>query len=114
MQIIDVSHWQNDFINGYHLVSKVYDDNKLFHGHSAKNEVILRLTILVVLEYIRLHVEPFAVRILEEVQLHPGFMPHLEDPIRCISQLWNKPIQAGNQHGFVFAHKDKITVRTTV
>jgi hypothetical protein len=23
LQIIDVSHWQNDFINGYHLISKV-------------------------------------------------------------------------------------------
>jgi hypothetical protein len=91
LQITDVSHRQNDFIDGYHLVSKVYNDTKLFHGLSANNEVILWLTVLVVFDHIRFCVEPFAIRIFEEVQLHPGFTLHLEDPIQSILRLWNQP-----------------------
>ncbi len=52
--MVDVLHWQFDFINGYHFVFKVQDDTKLFHGFGTKNEVILWLIILTVLDNIRL------------------------------------------------------------
>jgi hypothetical protein len=54
-----------------------------FNGHSANNEVILRPIILVIFDHIRLHMGPFAIRIFK-VQLHPGFMLRLEDPIQSI------------------------------
>ncbi len=57
---------------------------------------------------------PFAIRIFEEVQLHPGFTPHLEDPIWSIPWLWNQSFWVGKQHGFIFVHKDQVAVRTTV
>jgi hypothetical protein len=83
--------WQNDFINGYHLVSKVQDDTKLFHDLSAKSEIILRLTIFVEFNHIRHHMVLFAISIFEEVELHLGFTPCLEDPIQTIPRLWNQP-----------------------
>ncbi len=57
---------------------------------------------------------PFAIRILEEVQLHPDFTLHLEDPIQSIPWPWNQPFWVGKQHGFIFVHKDKVAIRTTV
>jgi hypothetical protein len=80
LQIVDVSHRQNDLINCYCLVFKVQDDTELFHALGAKNEVILQLTILIIFD-IRFHVEPFAIRIFKEIQLYPSFMLCLEDPI---------------------------------
>jgi hypothetical protein len=59
-------------------------------------------------------VVPFAIRIFEEVQLHPGFMLRLEDPIQSIQLLWNQSFWVGKQHGFIFVHKDKVAIRTTV
>ncbi len=56
----------------------------------------------------------FAIRIFEEVQLHPGFTLHLEDPIQSVPRLWNQPFWVGKQHGFIFVHKDKVAFRTTV
>jgi hypothetical protein len=53
LQIIDVSNWQNDLINSYHLCFKVQNNFILFHGLSAKNEVILQLAILIVLNHIQ-------------------------------------------------------------
>jgi hypothetical protein len=47
LQIVDVSHWQLDFINSYHFVFKVQNDTILLHGFDTKNEVILWLIVLV-------------------------------------------------------------------
>jgi hypothetical protein len=58
---------------------------------SAKNEVILWPIILVIFDHIRLHMVPFAIRIFEEVQLHPGFLLRLEDPIQSLPRPWNQP-----------------------
>jgi hypothetical protein len=51
--MVDVSHWQFNFINGYHFVFKVQDDTIFFHGFDTKNNVILWLINLVVLNNIR-------------------------------------------------------------
>ncbi len=36
LQNIDVSHWQNDLINGYHLGFKVQYNTSLFYGFGTK------------------------------------------------------------------------------
>ncbi len=85
-----------------------------FHGFITKNEVILRLTVLSVLDYIRFWIVPFAVRVIEEVQLCPSFTLSLECPIQSIPRLWNQPFRVGKQYGLVFIYKDQVSVRTTV
>jgi hypothetical protein len=57
---------------------------------------------------------PFAIRIFKEIQLNLGLTLHQEDPIQSIPRLWNQPFQVGKQHGFIFVHKDEVTVRATV
>jgi hypothetical protein len=53
LQIFDVSHRQNDLINGYCLGFKIQNNTLLFHGFCTKYEVKLRLTTLVILNHIR-------------------------------------------------------------
>jgi hypothetical protein len=61
---------------------------------------------LVVLDHIRLWIEPFAIRVVEEVQL-PLSLKLLGDPIQSIPWLWNQPIQVGKQHGLSLVTKTK-------
>ncbi len=84
LQIVDVLHWQFDFINGYHFVFEVQDDTIFFHGYDTKNNVILWLSNLVVLNDIRCQEVPFAIGILKEVQLYFRLLFGLKPPIRSI------------------------------
>jgi hypothetical protein len=79
--MVDVSHWQDDFINGYLLGFKVQGDTILFHGFCAQNEAILRPIILLIFDNVRLCKEPFAIRIFNEIQLNSSFTLTLERPI---------------------------------
>ncbi len=81
LQIADLSHWQFDFINGYHFFFKFQDDTIFFHGFDTKNEVILRLINLVVLNNIRCREVPFAIKILKDVQLDFSITFGLRPPI---------------------------------
>jgi hypothetical protein len=114
LQIVDVLHLQFDFINGYHFVFKFQNDTILIHGFYTKNEVILRLINLVILNNIRLRKVPFAIGIFKEVQLNFSFLFGLKPPIWSIPRLWNQPFQGRKQQGFVFIDEDKVTVRTRV
>ncbi len=60
------------------------------HLGSAKNEVILWLIILAILDNIRLYKEPFAIGVFTEIQLYSNFTVSLEHPIQIIPQLWNQ------------------------
>jgi hypothetical protein len=80
----------------------------------TKNKVILWLTILVVLNDIRLHKVSFAIGIFKEVQLNFSLTIGLKHPIQSIPRLWNQPFRGGKQHGFVFIKEDKVIVRTRV
>ncbi len=114
LQIVDVLHWQLDFINSYHVVFKVQNVAILLHGFDTKNEVILWPIILVILNDIRLCKVPFAIKIFKEVQLDFSLTFGLKHPIQSIPRLWNQPFQGGKQHGIVFIYKDKVAVRTRV
>jgi hypothetical protein len=89
--MVDVSHWQDDFINSCHFGFKVQHNIYLFRGFSAMNEVILWPIILNVFNHIRLCEEPFAIRIFEEIQLNPCFTLSLENPVQGIPRLQNQP-----------------------
>jgi hypothetical protein len=65
LQIVDVLHWQLDFINSYHFVFKVQNDAIFLHNFYTKNEVILWPIILVILDNIRLRKVPFAIGIFK-------------------------------------------------
>ncbi len=67
LQIVDVSHWQFDFMDCYHFVLKVQDDTIFFHGFDTKNNVILWPIILRVLNNIRRRKVPFAIGVLKEI-----------------------------------------------
>ncbi len=82
--MVDVLHWQFDFINGYHFVFKVQDDTILFHGFETKNKVIPWLINLVIVNDIRCRKVPFAIRIFKEVQLHFSLSCGLKPPIQSI------------------------------
>ncbi len=84
LQIVDVSHWQFDFINSYHFVFKVQDDTIFFNGFDTKNNVILLPINLFVLNDIRCRKEPFAIGILKEVQLYFSLLCGLKPPIQSI------------------------------
>ena len=81
LQIVDVSHWQFDFINGYHFVFKVQDDTIPFHGFDTKNNVILWPINLLALNNIRYRKVPFAIGILKKVQLYFSLSCGLKPPI---------------------------------
>ncbi len=80
----------------------------------TKNEVILWLIILVILDDIRFCKVPFAIGILKEIQLNFSLMFGLKHPIQSIPQLWNQSFRGRKQHGFVFIYTDKVAVRTRV
>jgi hypothetical protein len=84
LQIVDVLHWQLDFINGYHFVFKILNYTILLHGLDTKNEVIVWLFILVVLDDIRLCKVPFAIRIFKEIQLNFSLAFGLKHPTQSI------------------------------
>ncbi len=52
--------------------------------------------------YIRFWIVPFAVRVIEVVQLYPSFTVSLGDPSQSIPRLWNQPFWVEKQHGCVF------------
>jgi hypothetical protein len=81
LQIVDKSHWQFDFINGYHFIFKVQDDTIFFHGFDTKNNVILWLINLVVPNDIRCREILFAIGILKELQLNFSLLFGLKPPI---------------------------------
>ena len=89
-------------------------DAIFLHGFDTKNEVILWPITLVILNDIRLRKVPFAIGILNEVQLNFSLMFGLKHPIQSILRLWNQPFQGGKQHGFVFIYEDKVAIRTRV
>ena len=91
LHMVDVSHWQLDFINRYHFVFKVQNDAVFLHGFYTKNEIILWPIILVILDNIRLRRVPFAIGIFEEVQLNFSLSCGLKPPIQIIPRLWNQP-----------------------
>ncbi len=91
MVIVDVSHWQFDFINGYHVVFKVQDDTIFFHGFYTQNNVILWPINLIILNDIRCHKVPFAIGILKEVQLYFSILCGMKPPTQSIPRLWNQP-----------------------
>jgi hypothetical protein len=84
LQIVDVSHWQLNFINGHHFVFKVQDDTIFFHGFDTQNNVTLWLINLLVLNNIRCRKIPLAMRILKEVQLYFSLLCGLKPPIQSI------------------------------
>ena len=84
LQIVDISHWQFDFINGYHVVFKDQDDTIFFHGFDTKNNVILRPINLFVLNDIRCRKVPFAIGIRKEVPLYFSLSCGLKPPIQSI------------------------------
>ena len=91
LQIVDVLHWQFDFINGYHFIFKVKNDSILLHVFDTKNKVILWLINLVILNNIMCRKVPFAIGILKEMQLNFSLLVGLKPPIQSIPRLWNQP-----------------------
>ncbi len=81
LQIVDVLHWQLDFINSYHFILKCQNNAIFLHGFDTKNEVILWPIILVILDNVWIRKVPFAIGIFKEVQLDFSLMFGLKHPI---------------------------------